>query len=152
MKKALILLVLGALLFGIAPAVFAHGGEIGKVDARTYVRQAIAFLEGTENIEAAEGRIEAALELPSHEVNKELLKKAQEALNNSNLEEAKLFLVKALGEEPDGAEVLSLHAKFNGNLIDYVMLFLAGLFILTGGVIISRKTPAVGEKGGAFHG
>ncbi|MBZ4686403.1 MAG: hypothetical protein JG764_36 [Clostridiales bacterium] len=152
MRKILLLLFLGAFLLAVSPDAFAHGSGAGKVDAPTYVRQAIAFLEGTNNAEAAEERVQDALILQSDEVNPELLRKAQQALKNSNLEEAKALLVKALGKEPAEAEELALRTGFKGSLVNYAALFLGAIFIVSGVLIIRKKTPAVRKEGGIIGG
>ncbi len=152
MKRVMFLLFLGVFLLAAAATAFAHGGGTGKVDAPTYVRQAIAFLEGTQNVEGAEERIRDALALQSDQVNPENLQQAQKALENGSLEEAKALLVKALGKEPAGAQELTFHAGFKGSAGNYVLLLLAIIFIITGWGLIKRQVPKIREKGGTVHG
>jgi hypothetical protein len=153
MQKRVVLFFLVVFLLTASSIAFAHGGEEGEVDAPTYVRQALAFLEGTNNVEAAKERVQDALKLESDEIDQEKLLKAQKALENSELEQATFLLVKALGKEPNTAEELSFKVGFKSTINDYLLIIVGVVFIIIGGLIIRKKgLPATGKKGGIIHG
>jgi len=152
LKRMILLLFIATAIFGASSYAYAHGGG-GVVDAPTYVRQSIAFLEGTSNVAEAEERINEALELNGETVNREMLMQARQALADGNMEEAKSFLVQSLGKQSATAEELALHPGFKGDAADYAVIVLGIVLIAAGGLFISSSKKNVSHRnGGISHG
>lgn len=139
MRKLLVaFLVVALMLVSVAP-VFAHGGEEeGAVDAPTLVRQAIVFLEGIQDIGSAELKVTEALTAEGDSVNTAQLQQALEALKKSDIEEAKVLLVKSLGKDPLQAEELTLKPVSPSAGATTALTILAGALIILGGAIVLK--------------
>lgn len=140
--------VLLLLLIYVTP-VWAHGGEDGEVDAPTLVKQAVAFLDGIEDFEAADVRIQEVLEKKDSSLDATKLEEALRAIENNDPEAAKNALIYALGGDPETTQELALHPKFTGGLTGYAVIFISILLIIGGTLILlSRKGS---RKAGVNH-
>jgi len=140
----LVMLTLLLLIMVSNSTVWAHGGEEEEVvDAPTLVRQAIAFLEGGENTEAAATLIMKALKSGNGQIILEKLEKAKLALEAGELEKSKNALVMALGKDPQSAEELGIHPSFSAGVTGYGLVFLS-LVLISGGLLVLQKSRKEG--------
>jgi len=134
-------LVLAGLMLGlwVAP-VFGHAADEGGVaNAATEVKQAIAFLEGTKDIEAAEMKIKDAMNAEgSEDLNKDKLNQALGTLKKQDVETAKKLLAESLGKDPQTAEELTLRSSYTGSALNNGLLLAACVLILIGGTVVFK--------------
>lgn len=143
MRKVLVLLLMGMLILSLATPVLAHGGEEeGTVNASTYVQQAIAFLEGIEDLDTAAANIENALKAEGLEdLDQSKLKQASAALKKPDIGQAKILLVEALNKDPQSALELSLRPDYSASPANTAFLVLAGVSVILGAFVV-RKVKA----------
>ena len=149
-------------LVGAPPAVATGGDEPGEMaealasaPARVLAQQALATLDVTGDVMEARERIDAALESKERDdVDVELLRAADEALDDGNSEEAVTLLNRALGggpvptgEEHEGGAVSdeALHnagrAYEPNETAQEVVAFVAGLALLGVAALLLFGTP-----------
>lgn len=126
------------ILFGTL-TVMAHGGEEAEIDVPTLVKQSIAFLEGINDIEMAEERLNDAINLNEEQqlADSQKLKQAQQALENSEIEEATILMVEAIGGNPELD--LEFNPAFKLNGINIVLLLLSIVLVGLGLLVLLRK-------------
>lgn len=162
--KAMTLAVTACLTLALAPAAIATGGDepgemeeaMASAPARVLAQQALATLDVTGDEEEARERIDAALESREREdVDLELLRSADEALDGGDRERAVVLLNRALGggpvpagEEDEGGGVSdeALHnagrAYEPNETAQEVVALVAGLVLLAlAALLLVRRRP-----------
>lgn len=147
-KRLIIFGVVLLVLFASAVPIFAHGGEEeGNVDIPTLVKQSIAFIEGLEDTDMALDKLNEAIASNEEKeiVNGQQLEQAKVALENGELDKAKLLMVEAIGGNDRNIEYQS-NVSINGTNI---VLSILGILSVLGGVMLLKRKPA--EQGGMKH-
>ncbi|WP_206812638.1 hypothetical protein [Paradesulfitobacterium ferrireducens] len=143
MRRVLVLFLIAMLSLSSAAPVLAHGGEEGgTVDAAGYIKQAIVFLEGIQDIDTAAMDIQKAMKAEGSDVlDQSKLNQALTALQKPDIEQTKVLLVQALDKDPKNAPELSLRPDYRASSANTAFLGLAGVFVILGAVVV-RKVKA----------
>lgn len=143
MRRVLVLFLMVMLILSFAVPVLAHGGEEeGTVDAAGYIKQAIVFLEGIQDIKTAAMEIQNAIKAEgSEDLDQSKLNQALAALQKPDIEQAKIFLVEALNKDPQSALELSLRPNYSASQANTALLVLAGVSAILGAFVV-RKVKA----------
>lgn len=136
MSKKLIILLTTLLILSIGVInVYAHGGP-KATDVPTIIKQSVAFLEGIEDVEKAEDKLNEAIKANESQqvADGNKLTEAKKALENSQIEEAIILMIEAIGGDPETD--LEYEPEFNFDGTSIILLIIAIISIGFGVMII----------------